>query len=125
MFQYYNPNPIREIAGDCVVRALCKAMGMSWDEAYWAVCFQGFDDGDMPSSNVVWRNLLIKNGFTEHVITNTCPDCYTVYDFCHDHPIGVYVLFLGGHVCCVKNGDHYDAFNSGDEAVIFYFRREW
>ena len=125
MYVYYNPNPVREIAGDCVVRAICKAMDMSWDEAYRIIVEQGFIDKDMPSSNGVWRAVLLKNGFSEHAIKNTCPDCYRVYDFCHDHPTGVYILFLGGHVVCVKNGDYYDAWNSGDEAVIFYFRREW
>lgn len=125
MFKYFNPNPIREIAGDCVVRALCKAMGMSWDEAYRLICDEGFVQKDMPSSNGVWRAVLLRNGFSEHAVKNTCPDCYTVRDFCHDHPVGVYILFLGGHVVCVENGDYFDAWNSGDEAVIFYFRREW
>lgn len=125
MFVYYNPNPIREIAGDCVVRALCKAMGVTWDEAYHMICEQGFIDKDMPSSNGVWRAVLLNNGFTEHAIKNTCPDCYTVSDFCADHPRGTYILFLGGHVVCVQNGNHYDAWNSADEVPMFYFRREW
>ena len=125
MFVYYNPNPIREIAGDCVARALCKAMGISWDEAYRLICDEGFVQKDMPSSNGVWRAVLLRNGFSEHTVKNTCPDCYTVSDFCADHPRGTYILFLGGHVVCVKNGDHYDAWNSGDETVLFYFEREW
>ena len=125
MYVYYNPNPVREIAGDCVVRAICKAMDMSWDEAYRIIVEQGFIDKDMPSSNGVWRAVLLKNGFSEHAIRNTCPDCYRVYDFCNDHPRGTYILFLGGHVVCVQNGNHYDAWNSGDETVLFYFEREW
>lgn len=125
MYVYYNPNPIREIAGDCVVRALCRAMDLTWDDAYLMICDQGFIDKDMPSSNGVWRAVLLNNGFSEHVIKNTCPDCYTVTDFCEDHPRGIYILFLGGHVVCVRDGNHYDAWNSADEVPMFYFRREW
>ena len=33
MYSYYNPNPIKnKRVGDCVVRALSKATGKSWEE---------------------------------------------------------------------------------------------
>lgn len=125
MFVYYNPNTKRKVAGDCVIRAICAATGMSWDEAYWSVCIQGFIEGDMPSSNSVWRRYLLENGFSEHALPNTCPACYTVMDFCEDNPNGVFILFLNNHVVCVKNGDFFDTWNSGDETPMFYFKKEW
>lgn len=52
-FVYYNPNPSGKNAGDCTVRAIAKATGMSWQEAYLALAIQGYLDGDMPSANIV------------------------------------------------------------------------
>lgn len=125
MFIYFNPNPVRRVAGDCVVRAICKAMRMTWDDAYWAICMHGYIEGDMPSSNSIWRTFLLNNGFKQKILPNTCPDCYTVKDFCNDHPYGVYILFLNQHVVCVEDGDYFDTWNSGDEVPTFYFEREW
>lgn len=35
MYKYYNPNPLgRRTVGDCAVRAVAKAIGVSWDEAH-------------------------------------------------------------------------------------------
>ena len=34
MFSYYNPNPLGNHVGDCTVRAISVAEGISWDEAY-------------------------------------------------------------------------------------------
>lgn len=78
---------------------------------------------DMPSSNPVWGSYLKQNGFLQESIPNTCPDCYTIEDFCRDHPKGIYILGTGTHVVCVVDGDHFDAWDSGNEIPIYYFRR--
>ena len=33
-FQYYNANPKNRITGDCVIRALCTAMGKPYETVY-------------------------------------------------------------------------------------------
>ena len=78
---------------------------------------------DMPSSNAVWDTLLKKYGFVREVIPNECNDCYTVEDFCTDNPDGVYVLGTGSHVITVVDGCYFDAWDSGMEQPIFYYRR--
>lgn len=55
---------------------------------------------------------------------NTCPDCYTVADFCADHPRGVYVLALSSHVVCAENGSYFDTWDSGNEIPLFYWAKE-
>lgn len=87
-FSYFNPNPAGQKVGDCTVRAIAKATGKSWDEVYIGLCLQGLIMGDLPSANSVWSAYLRQQGFTRNVIPNTCPDCYTVADFCADHPRG-------------------------------------
>lgn len=33
MYQYYNPNPVANRTDDCAVRAVAKALNISWEEA--------------------------------------------------------------------------------------------
>ena len=40
MFKYRNPNPCKEIVGDCVVRALSILLGQSWDDTYDDLSFK-------------------------------------------------------------------------------------
>lgn len=88
----YNPNPDKNEVGDCTIRALTLALEETWDNTYLLVSAKAFEMKDMPSSNPVWAAVLRQNGFKRHVIPNECPDCYTIEDFCRDHPRGLYVL---------------------------------
>lgn len=123
MFTYYNPNPKQKRVGDCVIRAICKATDQSWDDVYTQLCLQGLKMSDMPSSNPVWGSYLKQKGFLQVTIPNTCPDCYTVEDFCKEHPQGVYVLGTGTHAVCVADGCIWDAWDSSRETPVYYFRR--
>lgn len=124
MWIKYNPNPQKRSVGDCTVRAVTKATGQSWEEAYSGMSIQGFIFADMPSANNVWGSYLKRNGFTRNIIPNTCPDCYTAEDFCKDHPEGTFVLAFDGHVATVQDGDLYDSWDSSMEVPIYYFSKE-
>ena len=124
MFQSYNPNPVRNLVGDCVIRAVAKLTDQTWDETYLDITLQGFLMKDMPSSNAFWNAYLINKGFNRYAIPNTCPDCYTVIDFCKDHPHGKYLLATGTHVIAVDNGNYYDTWDSGDETPIYFYAKE-
>ena len=124
MFQKFNPNPKKSRVGDCVIRAICTAMNMEWRQAYIELADLGLQMGDMPSSNVVWGTYLYEHGFNVVMTPNFCPDCYTIRDFCRDHPNGVYVLGTGTHVVCAIDGIYYDTWDSGAEVVIYYFYKE-
>ena len=78
----------------------------------------------MPNANHVWGAYLRRKGFKRHSIPETCPDCYTVSDFCRDFPHGVYVLATNGHVLAVVDGDWYDTWDSGGETPLYYWRKE-
>lgn len=123
-YKYYNPNPVNNDTGDCVVRAISKALNQTWDEIYWDLCDQGYLMGDWGDSNRVWDTYLRENGFIRKVIPNTCPHCYTVEDFCHDNPYGIFILATGNHVVAVIDGIAYDSWNSLREVPIFYYVRQ-
>ena len=120
-FIHYNPNPSGTYVGDCTIRAISKALGTSWHKVYADLAIQGYAMADMPSSNRVWGQYLRSCGYRRYVIPNTCPDCYTIKEFCEDNPTGTYIVGTGTHVVCVKDGDYYDSWDSGDETPIFYY----
>lgn len=84
---YFNPNPASARVGDCTVRAISRATGQDWTETYIGLCLQGLLMSDMPSANHVWGSYLRSHGF-ERYSTEKCEDCYTVGDFCREHPRG-------------------------------------
>ena len=125
MWEYFNPNPVGRIAvGDCSVRAVAKALDISWEEAYAKISANGFLMGDVISSDSVWSSVLRQNGFRRYVIPNDCPDCYTAEEFAQEHPEGTYVLGFGGHVATVVDGVIYDSWDSSQEIPIYYWTNE-
>lgn len=123
MYIYYNPNPLGLSVGDCTIRAISCALNITWELTYNLLADLGFEMCDMPSSNRVWSELLKLNKFKKHQIPDTCPNCYTVKNFCYDHPKGTYVVGTDEHVVCIKNGNYFDSWDSGNEIPIYYFER--
>lgn len=124
MWIKYNPNPVAARVGDCAVRALAKALGIDWEKAYLLLVKNAFLMGDMPSGNNVIGAVLRQNGFKRYIVPNECSDCYTLKDFCKEYPKGLYVVGMDGHIVTVVSGDYYDAWDSGNEAPIYYWTKE-
>lgn len=123
MYVYENPNPENKVVGDCVIRAISILLQASWEAIYDDLAEQGRMMYDMPSSNEVWSEFLYRKGFTRRIIPDTCPACYTIWQFCEDHPKGEYLLATGSHVVAVIDGDYHDSWDSGNEVPIYYFKR--
>ena len=121
-YEYYNPNPTGRRVGDCAVRAVAKALDISWEDAFCLISANGYLMGDMPSSDSVWGSVLRQAGFRREVIPNACPSCYTAADYCTAHPSGTHVLGFGGHVATVVDGCLYDSWDSSSEIPIYVWR---
>ena len=124
MWIEFNPNPFGRRVGDCAVRAVAKALDVSWDTAYAMIAAKGFLLGDVPSSNSVWGAVLKEHGFKREAVPDSCPDCYTAEDFCRDHPLGLYVLGFNSHVAVVESGNLFDAYDSSREVPQYLWKRE-
>lgn len=74
--------------------------------------------------NAVWPAYLKTQGFRKYTILDIAPTCYTVRDFCRDYRVGTFVLCTGDHAVCAKDGDYFDAWDSGAECPVFYFKYE-
>ena len=122
MWIEYNPNPFGRRVGDCVVRAISKALDKPWEQTYTELCVQGFMMGDLPSSNAIWSAYLKHKGFKRHTIED-CPDCYCIEDFCRDHPKGVFIIGTGSHAVAVVDANIFDAWDSTQETPVYYFEK--
>lgn len=123
MWIQQNPNYLGKHTGDCTVRALSIVLDKDWIWTYIELAIQGLIMGQMPSDNQVWDALLRSKGFERSSIPNTCPDCYTVKDFCKDHKSGIFVLGTGTHVVAVVDGCYIDDWDSGDEVPLFVWSK--
>lgn len=123
MWIEYNPNPFGLRVGDCVIRAISKALNQSWEKTYIDLCIQGFMMGDLASSNAVWSAYLKHKGFKRCTIQD-CPDCYDVENFCEENKKGIFVLGTGSHAVTVIDGNYFDAWDCGKEIPLYYFSKE-
>lgn len=124
MWQEFNNNPTGRRVGDCAVRAVSVALGISWEDAYALIAAAGFAMGDVMASNSVWGALLRKHGYSRMNLPDECPDCYTAEDFVRDHPHGTYVLGFGNHVATAIDGVIYDAWDSRNEIPQYVWYRK-
>lgn len=124
MFRKFNPNPEGRHVGDCTIRAISMALDQDWYQTYAELALEGYLLSDMPSANRVWGSFLKKKGFKREIVPDDCPNCYTLKDFCREHPIGTYIVALHGHVVCTRNGCYYDTWDSGEELPIYFWKRK-
>lgn len=124
MWTLYNPNPSGRDGIDCTVRALTKALDIPWEKAYTMLAVKGFTLNDVMNANHVFNAVLRENGFTRHVIPDTCPDCFTAEDFAEEHPEGTYVLAFGDHVCTIIDGTIFDSWDSRGRIPMLYWKKE-
>ena len=119
----YNPNPAGRNVGDCVIRAVSKIIGSDWEQAFINMAAEGLQLYDMPSSNGVLGSFLRSLGYRKNLIPDLCPECYTIKDFCRDHPRGTFLVATGDHVVAIVDGNYYDSSDTGSEIITYYYER--
>lgn len=121
MWIEYNANPVANRVEDCAIRAVAVALDISWDDAFDLIADSAKAMGVVMHYNAAFGAVLRKHGFERRIIPDTCPDCYTVKNFCRDHPDGVYVLTTGSHAVACIRGNYIDSWDCGQEIPIFYW----
>lgn len=123
-YVHYNPNPEGRSVGDCILRALTKLFGYSWEDAFRETAEYAFMMHDIQISNAVLAAYMRDNGFRQRTLPDNCPLCYTIEQFSIDHPYGEYLVATGSHVVAVVDGFYYDSWDSGQEIPTYYFEKE-
>ena len=120
MYRYFNPNPKNNSANDCVIRALCGLFHLSWDEAYDMLCDEGRRVKEVPTTNWVWEGLLERAGLVRTYM-RCATNCPNIKQFLEINNEGAYILCTGTHVIYAMNGDYYDAWDSGDQRLQYFY----
>ena len=121
-FRFYNENPKSLVsAGDCVVRAIAKATGISWDEVYQNLCLIGLRVKDMPSSKRVYRQYLNNISKMEKQPWNGNRK-YTLTEFAEEFNRGAYVVSIANHLTVVIDGFIYDTWDCSQYTVGNYWK---
>jgi hypothetical protein len=121
MYINYDANPSGSPTGDCVIRAIATITKRPWRDVHWDLAILSNQRYKMMDDNVIWHEYLKNLGFKIYAIQ----DPYMrIKDFCNSHPYGEYILGTGRHVVAVIDGNYYDAWDSGNEFPVFYWRKE-
>ena len=103
--------------------AIAIATNKAWVDTYLDLCLMGMIMADMPSANSVTTAYLRNKGFQRKTVPDSCPNCYTIADFCKDHPKGTYIIGTGSHLTTVIDGDLWDSWDSSNECPVYYFEK--
>lgn len=114
-FVYHNANPLGREVNDCTIRAISLATNSTWDQTYQKLSEFARSQAIMPDEvqyidQYLERNFLklcgCKNNFQ-----------ITVGKFVRDHPRGIYLITMSGHITCCIDGQIYDTFDPSDRLV--------
>ena len=122
----YNANPKGLKTGDCVIRALSKATGKSWDEVYTELFEIAFKKKRLPNEDSVYKAFLKNNNFIESPARrNEFGKMISVEEFSKSVDADtMYIIHTRRHLTVVFNGDIYDTWNTSRQtAGKFYFKR--
>ena len=126
---YFNPNPNAEVdektgepkrwhTGDCVIRAFCGVLDLSWEEVYDDLCRIGADCHDFPNGLGPIRRYAKEKG----LVKRTLPSSVSIAEFAASHD-GVYFVSLNSHALCVKNNKLYDCADFGRCRMRTYYEK--
>jgi len=129
MYKYYQPNKkdIKDKYGDCTIRALSKALNLSWLETFDLVmplCREYQTVNPFNVDTKTQREILDRLGFDYYSVSNKKGTKRpTVTSFAKEHKNGTYILNVAHHEVTVVDGIYYDTWDSGKKSVYGYYKK--
>jgi len=122
MFVKFQPNEKVKNGNDYVVRALCKALNLSWLDVYSELNEVAMKKQIMPSDNKCFKEVLTNYGF-EYVGIRNVKDVKrdTVQTFAKKNNKGTYILSIANHLTTIVDGDWFDIWDCGHKCVSSYY----
>lgn len=126
-YKYYQPNKkdIKDQYGDCVMRALTKAVGKDWLEVFDEITPISRQMQCPFNCKACYEAYLKQNGFVYHGISNKKGSKRpTVDSFTRSHRKGIYYINVANHCVTAADGHYYDTWDSGDCCMYGYWTKE-
>ena len=122
-YEQYNPNPIGNETGDCIIRALCKITDQDWLSIYDDLCKLGREKYTPFTCLEIQDYIFTKYFFFKKhkVIRQKGKKALNVETFCKEHPTGKYILRLAHHVIAVVDGKYYDIYPCWDKKTVYTY----
>lgn len=127
---YYQPNKldIKDEYGDCTIRALSKALNISWLEAFDLTipyCRKYQIPNVFFTSKKIEMEVMKDLGFEYYGISNKKGTKRpTVKEFASSHKEGTYILNVANHEVACVDGKYYDTWDSGFKSLYGYYERK-
>jgi len=119
-FEYFQPNTHK--CGDCHIRSVCAATGMSWMEVLEGLYQKARIMYEPVGSTETITALLADKGYKWIAIKPKRGEKRpTVSEFANDHKNEAYVMRVSSHVVGGKNGKYMDIWDCGDKSLYGYW----
>lgn len=121
-FQYFQPND--HVCGDCSIRAVSGALGISWHTALDRLVEKAHKLSDAPTSTECVGALLTENGFKWHPIdVSDGGKRPKVHEFAKGHS-STCVLRVSSHLVCSVGGYYKDIWDCGEKCLYGYWEKK-
>ena len=126
-YKYYQPNKkdVKDEYGDCVIRALTKALNKEWLEVFDNLIPYARELQCIPNSKPAYERYLKDENFewiglkAEKGKKRLTPET-----FCKKFKNGTYILRLSNHIVTVVDGFYFDTWDCGECCVYGYWKKE-
>lgn len=125
-YQYFQPNKLdlKDESGDCAVRAVCKAEGLNWLDAYDIMYKYSREVQSPMNCKVGFEHIMRSLGYTYHGVSNKKGSKRpTVDSFAKDHKGGTFILVVSNHYVCCQDGIYHDIWDSGRKSLYGYWEK--
>lgn len=121
-FKFYNANPKNRITGDCTFRAICTALGQTWEQTVMEMAELSCKTGYALNDTKGIAKYMELKGWTKMKQPRKSDNTkYTGKEFCKVFK-GTCVANIGGHhVVCIKDGKVHDIWDSTDGCIGNYW----
>ena len=122
-FQFTNVNPTGEEKGDCALRALAVALGISWMEAFDMMVATARPMYLMPNEVEVIDKILTEHGFKAMTV-HRGKKRPTLTSLIKEYPNHIIVGRIAHHMATAKDGKVRDLWNSSERSLYKYWIKE-
>ena len=123
-FVNYNANPKNKKTSDCVIRAICTALEVSWEQVYKEMLDVALRTGYAISSKQNYTKYLSIKGYEKQKMPRRNDNSrYTIKEFIDElaDPNKTYIIDMANHVTVASAGKLYYIWNCGSKSVGNYW----